>query len=190
MTRIVTIAALTALTTLLPGTSHAGVDGYWKTIDDDTGRPKSVVHVQITDGVATGQLIQLYREWDEEPDDICDDCVGELHNEKIIGMVIINDLTQDGDEWSGGTILDPGNGKTYRCFIEEMDDGRLKVRGYIGFALIGRTQYWYRTEPDLTVKSILLNDAGETLDILWTDGREATEEAIKAHLGADHPKYQ
>jgi uncharacterized protein (DUF2147 family) len=54
-------------------------------------------------------------------------------------------MRRDGSEWSGGRILDPENGKIYRCTIEVVDGGkRLKVRGYIGISLIGRTQYWDR----------------------------------------------
>jgi uncharacterized protein (DUF2147 family) len=59
-------------------------------------------------------------------------------------MIVLNDLTKDGEEWSGGTIMDPNNGKTYKCYLTLEEEDKLKVRGYIGFSLIGRTQYWYR----------------------------------------------
>jgi len=62
----------------------------------------------------------------------------------IAGLVIIENLTEDGDEFNGGTIMDPENGKTYKCYIELLDDGKLKVRGYLGISLLGRTQYWRR----------------------------------------------
>jgi uncharacterized protein (DUF2147 family) len=62
-------------------------------------------------------------------------------------MTILNNLKKNGNEWNGGTILDPNNGKTYKCKIEVVDGGaRLKVRGFIGLSLLGRTQYWLRVE--------------------------------------------
>jgi len=57
----------------------------------------------------------------------------------IVGMVIINDMEKDEDEWGNGTILDPENGKIYRCKLW-VEDGKLMVRGYIAF--LYRTQTW------------------------------------------------
>ena len=92
-----------------------------------------------------GKSVKLYREPDEEADPVCDDCEGPLRNKRIIGMQIIQGLSADGDEWGGGTILDPGNGETCKCYVEVEDGGKkLKVRGYIGYSIIGRTQYWYQ----------------------------------------------
>jgi hypothetical protein len=100
-------------------------------------------------------------------------------------MQILSDLRSDGSQWSGGKVLDPGNGKRYRCYIKEVEDGeRLKVRGFIGIALLGRTQYWYRVEkPDSDVLTYLLNGPGELMPQAWADGRVATEEERAAHLG-------
>jgi uncharacterized protein (DUF2147 family) len=62
-------------------------------------------------------------------------------------MEILWDLKPEGSAWSGGFIFDPDNGKTYKCVVEVQDGGKkLKVRGFIGFSLLGRTQYWYRDE--------------------------------------------
>ncbi|MES1190936.1 MAG: DUF2147 domain-containing protein [Steroidobacter sp.] len=61
------------------------------------------------------------------------------------GQVIMHDMKYDGDgQWSGGTIYDPDSGSTYKCKLQLRDDGALKVRGYIGFSLLGRTQIWTR----------------------------------------------
>ncbi len=61
------------------------------------------------------------------------------------GQIIMRGLKYTGDgEWSGGTIYDPKSGSTYRCKLELRGDGTLKVRGYIGFSLIGKTQIWTR----------------------------------------------
>jgi len=58
--------------------------------------------------------------------------------------VIVRGLSKDGDEWTDGKILDPKNGKLYKCYISLENENKLKLRGYIGFSLIGRTEYWYR----------------------------------------------
>ena len=64
----------------------------------------------------------------------------------ILGMDILSGLTKDDDEWNGGTILDPKNGKEYKCYIKLLDNNTLKLRGYIGFSLIGRTALWKRAD--------------------------------------------
>jgi uncharacterized protein (DUF2147 family) len=61
------------------------------------------------------------------------------------GQVIMRGLKADGaNRWSGGTIYDPEGGSTYKCYIELQADGKLKVRGYFGFALLGKSQSWTR----------------------------------------------
>ncbi len=59
-----------------------------------------------------------------------------------LGLIIMQGFSFNGKIWSGGTIYDPNNGKTYKCKITPLADGRLKVRGYIGVSLIGRTVIW------------------------------------------------
>lgn len=46
-------------------------------------------------------------------------------------------------EWQNGTIHHPGNGKTYKSYIKLTDNG-IKVRGYVGFSLLGMTVTWSR----------------------------------------------
>jgi uncharacterized protein (DUF2147 family) len=116
--------------------------GRWKTIDDSSHKPKAIVEIYDQGGKLYGKIIKLFREPGEEADPKCDKCTGAKKNQRVIGMVILEGLKQDGDEWKGGTILDPDNGKTYRCKIK-LEKGKLKVRGFIGVSLLGRTQYWH-----------------------------------------------
>ncbi len=120
--------------------------GTWKTIDDNTGQAKSIVQITEHNGVLEGTILQVLKS-DDGPHPLCKKCDGERHNKPIEGMNFMWGLTRDDDVWDGGRILDPKTGKVYKAKIEVIDGGRkLKVRGYIGFALLGRTQVWLRTE--------------------------------------------
>ncbi|MEM7551773.1 MAG: DUF2147 domain-containing protein [Bacteroidota bacterium] len=119
--------------------SQESIFGKWKTVDDETGKVKSIVEILSEGDKASGKVLELFREEGEDPDPICEECSGKRKNEKIIGMQIIEDLEKDGDEWSGGEILDPENGKIYRCKIWREGEN-LKVRGYLYFFY--RTQTW------------------------------------------------
>ncbi len=125
---------------LLSISIHAqSVIGRWKTIDDDSNKPKSIVEVYEKNGKIFGRIEKLYLEPGEDPDPVCDECTDHRKDKKVMGMTIITDMEKDGDEWNGGKILDPENGKIYRCKIW-VEDGNLKVRGYIAF--LYRTQTW------------------------------------------------
>jgi len=121
-------------------------EGYWTSVDDDGTTPTSVVQIWIHNGKAHGKIVKLILQPGEEPDPLCEKCQGILKNKRVLGLKIIKNLVKDDDQWSGGRILDPDNGEDYKCYIEVQDGGKkLKVRGYIGFSLLGRTQYWHRT---------------------------------------------
>ncbi len=70
----------------------------------------------------------------------------ELRKRKKVGIILLKDFVYDDGRWEDGTIYDPKSGKTYSCYMKLLDDGRLYVRGYIGFSLIGRTTYWTRAD--------------------------------------------
>jgi len=119
--------------------------GKWKTIDDETGKEKSIVEIyQSKEGKAFAKIIQLLEKGKENK--LCENCKGLNKNKPIKGMIIINGLTEDGNEWNRAEILDPKTGKEYKCTISLEEPTKLKVRGYIGFAFIGRTQYWFKIE--------------------------------------------
>ena len=120
--------------------------GRWVTIDDDGKTATSIVEIQARGKKLYGKILQLINPKEKDPR--CTKCEGKKKNQPIVGMEILWGLERDGDEWSGGYILDPDNGEEYRCYIEVVEGGkRLKVRGYVGLALLGRTQYWQRETP-------------------------------------------
>jgi uncharacterized protein (DUF2147 family) len=121
--------------------------GLWKTIDDATGKPKSLVRITENNGVLSGKIEKLFREPSEDQSPKCDKCEGANKDQPVLGMTIINGLKKDDDSWSGGTVLDPHNGKTYKAKITMKDDGKkLEMRGYIGMPLLGRSQTWLREQ--------------------------------------------
>jgi len=115
--------------------------GQWETYDDETNEKKGLIEIFENNGVYTAKVMEAYT---GPPNSTCRFCEGDKKDQPIIGMEIIEGLEKDGDTYEGGTILDPESGKIYKCYLELEEPDKLKVRGYIGFALLGRTQYWRR----------------------------------------------
>jgi len=116
--------------------------GNWFTVDPNTHKTESTIRIYLQENKLYAKIIAISNPLDSEK--LCTACKGKNHNKPILGMIIITGLTQDGDEWNGGRILDPKTGKIYKCYITLKDKNTLKLRGYIGFSLLGRTEYWYR----------------------------------------------
>lgn len=135
-----------AAVALLSQAQTASLTGRWKTVDDETGRVKSIVEITERDGKYFGQIVELFRLPDEDPNPHCTECDDDRKDQPALGMEIVRDMVQDGEEaeWEDGTICDPKNGKVYDCemWIEGEDPNTLYVRGYILFLF--RTQQWHR----------------------------------------------
>ena len=116
--------------------------GKWKTIDDESGKAKSVIEIFEKNNKIYGKVVEIIEV--ERRNGKCVKCPGEDKNMPILGMIIIKGLTKDGDAFNGGKILDPQTGKLYKCTIELDGKDKLNVRGYIGISLIGRSQTWLR----------------------------------------------
>jgi len=140
-TRYFFLAVLVALTSMVSAQSLAG---RWKTIDDETGRVKSVVEMSERDGQFFGTVVELFRLPEEDQDPHCEKCDDDRKDMRVLGMDIVRNMEVEEDEWDEGTICDPKNGKVYGCkmWFEEGEPNTLKVRGYWGF--IYRTQEWIR----------------------------------------------
>lgn len=129
--------------------------GYWKTIDDETGEVKSIVKIWMGNDKLYGKVVKLFRKPDEEQNPTCAKGSGELEGKPILGARIMWGLKDKGKWWTGGHILDPKKGKTYKCKIRVIENGeKLLVRGFIGFSFIGRTQTWLRAENPIEPKKI------------------------------------
>ncbi|MDK3023954.1 DUF2147 domain-containing protein [Cupriavidus taiwanensis] len=143
-----TVRAAVLAATLLASAAalaQATPSGTWKTIDDNTGKPRGLVEITEKNGVYSGRLLKSFVDSDGKPR-VCDKCTDARKDQPLIGMTILSGLRKTGDnEWSGGEILDPENGKVYKSKMSLAEDGnKLNVRGFIGISLIGRTQTWER----------------------------------------------
>jgi uncharacterized protein (DUF2147 family) len=142
--------ALIAATMLLAAPAFADDSspaGLWKNIDDASGKPKALIRITETNGALTGKIEQLFREPNEDQAPKCDKCEGARKDQPIVGMTILSGLKKDGDEYAGGEILDPNNGKVYKSKLHLTDGGKkLSVRGYIGVPMLGRSQTWVRQD--------------------------------------------
>jgi uncharacterized protein (DUF2147 family) len=120
--------------------------GKWTTIDDETGKKKSIVELYKVDGKLYGKITYLYPREGREENPKCTKCTDDRKNKPLIGLQIVRNLKWDGEEWYGGTIVDPENGKIYtvKIWLNPDNPNKLNVRGYIGPFF--RTQEWIRVE--------------------------------------------
>jgi uncharacterized protein (DUF2147 family) len=116
--------------------------GKWTTVDE-SGEEKSIIEIFERNGKVFGKIVRIFTA--EDPDPVCDKCPDDdpRFKKKIIGMEIIKDMKKGTDDYSQGTILDPQDGKIYRCKLW-VEDGMLKVRGYWG--PFYRTQTWKKVD--------------------------------------------
>lgn len=115
------------------------ITGRWVTIDDRTGKERSVVEITVNNGVATGRIVEIFNA--STTVRTCENCTDDRKGEPMLGLAIIRDMRRVGNEWTKGTLLDPAPGKIYEGKIW-VENGDLKVRGYVGFFY--RTQTWVR----------------------------------------------
>ncbi len=135
-----------------PSNPQNPIVGTWKTIDDEgqnKGKASSYIEIFESSGVYSGKIVKLLL---DPHDKICHACKGSLKNKPLIGMIILNGIKKTGDthkklgeEYTGGTILDPDSGAIYKCKMWVKDD-ILTARGYIGISLLGRSQEWQRVK--------------------------------------------
>ncbi len=123
--------SLAMMVTTLPLLAADGVIGFWKTIDDETNEPKSIVQVYEHQGKVCGRVVELLQNPGAK---------AKLPGSPSIkGLDIIWDLTKDGDKYKGGEVLDPQKGKVYDAQMW-LEGGNLILRGSL-FG-IGRKQTW------------------------------------------------
>jgi len=119
--------------------------GKWKTFDDKDNSAKSVVHIfKSTNGKYYGKIEKLFK----NPGKLCAECEGNNKDKPVLGLLIITNMTDNNGTLSGGTILDPKNGKIYYCTITyDATTDKLQVRGSLDKkGWVGRSQVWIRED--------------------------------------------
>lgn len=140
--RLYLLVGLLAMAVLSVGAQS--VKGKWKTFDDSTGDAKSIVEIVERDGKMYGKVVEILNP--SAKGIKCKNCSGNDKDKPVLGLEIIKGLSKDGDSYSNGKILDPSNGKLYKCTISLDGNDKLKVRGYVGISAFGRTQTWVRVK--------------------------------------------
>ena len=118
------------------------IAGTWKTYDDETNQPAAIVQISEKNGVFSGVIMKLL---DTSGPSTCEKCTDFRKGKPVLGMEILSGLKKNGDNFSGGQILDPDDGEIYRAEMKLKDQGsKLDLRAYVGIPLLGRTQTWIR----------------------------------------------
>jgi len=115
--------------------------GHWQVVNSD-GSPGGKVDTYIENGMLFGRVTEVRP--GRTPQDVCDKCSGDYKNKLILGMILMRNFHTEGDDWIGGPVVDPENGKEYNGKIWAGGKDELHMRGYIGIQLLGRTERWTR----------------------------------------------
>lgn len=139
--------SMIAFASLHAQTSDLSPIGLWKNVDETTGKPRAMIRISDANGKLEGKIEQVFPTPSEAPNPKCAKCEGVLKDAPVIGLTILRGMVKDGDQYGGGQILDPDNGKTYSSQLRLIEGGKkLNVRGYIGSPILGRSQIWIRQE--------------------------------------------
>ena len=131
---------LLAVSTLASAQSATSPVGRWKTYDEETNKPRLIVDVyEAKGGTYAAKVVDTLF----TPNALCTSCTGAAKNKPMKDMVILWGLKPDGKDFSGGTVLKLGNGKTYKSKAKLVEGGRkFEVYGCVGF--ICKHQTWTR----------------------------------------------
>ena len=133
------------LLSAVPSAWSAELEGLWQEFDDSTGKVEALIRIsKLSDNTYEGSIERIFP--DKNAAMLCTACTGDLYNRPLLGMRILSGMKRK-DEFSfeGGTVLDPDEGKIYRCRIRLSEDGKtLEVTGYVGFAWMGQSEIWKR----------------------------------------------
>ena len=145
---IATIASLFA--SALGASAEPTAAGLWEQVDEKTGKAESWFNIIEKDGVYTGTVVRMFQKPGDPATESwrCTKCEGAEKDAPVLGLALIKGMKRNGLKYEGGTIMDPRDGTVYRALMNVSPDGKqLEVRGYLGVALLGRSQMWNRL-PD------------------------------------------
>jgi uncharacterized protein (DUF2147 family) len=147
---VAAVICLNAVAWAAPARCEPTAIGLWEQVEEKTGKPESWFNITEKDGVYTGVVVKMFQKPGEPPPESwrCVKCEGAEKNAQVLGMALIKGMKRKGLKYEDGTITDPRDGTVYRALMQMSPDGKqLEVRGYLGIALLGRSQMWIRL-PD------------------------------------------
>jgi uncharacterized protein (DUF2147 family) len=119
--------------------------GLWDAVDDESGKSQGWFLVTDRGGVYDGIIAKMVLQPGEDPNAPCEACPDDRKGMPWLGLPLIRGMVRHGMRYEGGTILDPRDGNIYHATMTLSPDSQtLVVRGYLGFELLGRNQYWHR----------------------------------------------
>jgi uncharacterized protein (DUF2147 family) len=127
--------------------AQASPIGLWQSIDDASGQPRAQIRVSAQAGALVGVIEKSSVATDPKNPPRCTLCTDDRKDQPMLGMQIIRGIKPASSDgvWSGGQILDPDKGKTYRLELRLLEDGKaMQVRGHVG--VFFRNQVWKRLE--------------------------------------------
>jgi uncharacterized protein (DUF2147 family) len=133
-----------------PAPGEPSAIGLWEQVDEKTGQAESWFRIVEKDGVYTGTIVKMFSKPGEPPPESfrCTKCEGAEKDAPVLGLALIKGMKRKGLTYEDGTIMDPRDGTVYRSLMNLSPDGKkLEVRGYVGYAVFGRSQTWNRL-PD------------------------------------------
>ena len=128
---------------------HASAAAFGKDLLGLWDAGESRVEIYACGDLLCGRIAELDESLDENGNEKLDENNPDpaLRSRPILGMDLIAGFSRASDtKWEDGTIYDPRDGKTYKCVMKLQRDGTLKVRGYVGVPLLGKTVVWTRVE--------------------------------------------
>ena len=128
-------------------TSAQGILGKWKTYDVfDSSVAESIVEIYTIDNELYVKIVEILQ--DEHINDLCTKCSGIQKNKPILGIVILRGAVLKDGIWQGSKMLNAKNGKEYGCHISLVAPDLLKIRGFIGYPIFGKTLFWTRVKQN------------------------------------------